>query len=115
MVGHHGPPRRAHGPHGIVPGHSHGSRPQAVGQDSATPEAESPDQSVEVVDVAVQGRLAHAQVLGHPGEGHGVQPLGVGQGRRALHHLLRVQGPSAHPRILLLDALTFQLGAVLFS
>ena len=106
MVDDHGPPCAAHRPDGVVARQPHGGRAQTVGEDLTTPQAQRPDQRVVVVYVAVQGRLSDAEAFGHPGQGDGIQPLGVSQLGCAVHHLVGVESSPAHVRILVLETLT---------
>ena len=109
VVTHHGPPGTAHGPYRVIAGQAHGSLGQAVGQDLPAPESQGADHAVVAVDVPVQGGLSDAEALGHPGQGDGVQSLGISQVGRRGHDLIGVQGPAAHGPILVLGTLTFQL------
>ncbi len=109
MVPDHATPRCAHRTDRVVASHSDRGIGQPSGDDLSSTEAQCPHQGVVAVDVAVEGRLADAQLGCHPGEGECLESLGVDQMCCTVDYLCRIEGLSAHDFTLALGVLTSKL------
>ena len=72
MVSNHLSPSVAHGGHRIVARQADRGVGQPLSQDFSAPQAEAAQKVVIAADVAIQGWLAHAELIGNPSKGQPV-------------------------------------------